>query len=157
MPENLIHFFLWPKCQSSTCTIISCIILHFSRLLKKSPWKKKSLSRMRKKLHSLFFPYLSYQFWKKKSVKFIKSPFLETVKIKIWLVTTSGNIDFDFTEKSQYFIGKHIRKRKLTIFCICTTEKENLLFSVYTTIFFLSHPLKITFSKYFDEIFLVFT
>ena len=28
----------------------------------------------------------------------------------ISLVTTSGNIDFDFTEKSQYFIGKHIRK-----------------------------------------------
>ena len=45
--------------------------------------------------------------------KFIKSPFLEIVKIKIVisLVTTSGNIDFDFTEKSQYFIGKHIRKK----------------------------------------------
>ena len=44
--------------------------------------------------------------------EFIKSPFLETVKIKIVisLVTTSGNIDFDFTEKSQYFIGKHKRK-----------------------------------------------
>ena len=43
--------------------------------------------------------------------EFIKSPFLETVKIKIItsLVTTSGSIDFDFTEKSQYFIGKHIR------------------------------------------------
>ena len=45
--------------------------------------------------------------------EFIKSPFLETVKIKIVnsLVTSSGNIDFDFTEKSQYFIGKHIRNR----------------------------------------------
>ena len=31
-------------------------------------------------------------------------------KFVISLVTTSGNIDFDFTEKSQYFIGKHIRK-----------------------------------------------
>ena len=43
--------------------------------------------------------------------EFIKSPFLETVKIKIVisLVITSGNIDLDFTEKSQYFIGKHIR------------------------------------------------
>ena len=41
----------------------------------------------------------------------LKSPCLERVKIKIVisLVTTSGNIDFDFTEKSQYFIGKHIR------------------------------------------------
>ena len=41
--------------------------------------------------------------------EFIKSPFLETVKIKIVisLVTTSGNIDFDFTEKSQYFIVVH--------------------------------------------------
>ena len=47
--------------------------------------------------------------------EFIKGPFLETVKIKIVisLVTTSGNIDFDFTEKSQYFIGEHIRKRFL--------------------------------------------
>ena len=36
----------------------------------------------------------------------------ETVKIKIVisLVTTSGNIDFDFTKKSQYFIGKYIKK-----------------------------------------------
>ena len=43
---------------------------------------------------------------------FIKSPFLEKVKIKIIisLVTTSGKVDFNFTEKSQYFIGKHIRK-----------------------------------------------
>ena len=43
--------------------------------------------------------------------EFIKRPFSETVKIKIVisLVTTSGNIDFDFTEKSHYFIGKHIR------------------------------------------------
>ena len=43
--------------------------------------------------------------------EFIKNPVLETVKIKIVisLVTTSGNINF--TEKSQYFTGKHIRKR----------------------------------------------
>ena len=49
----------------------------------------------------------------------MKSPFLETVKVKIVTspVTTSGNIDFDFNDKSQYFIeksqsfiGKHIRK-----------------------------------------------
>ena len=42
--------------------------------------------------------------------EFIKSPLLETVKIKIVtsLVTTSG--DFDFIEKSQYFIEKHVRK-----------------------------------------------
>ena len=35
----------------------------------------------------------------------IKSPFLQTVKVKIVisLVTASGNIDF--TEKPQYFIG----------------------------------------------------
>ena len=48
--------------------------------------------------------------------EFIKSPFLETVKIKIVisLVTTSGNIYFDFTEKSHYFIGKHIRKNILS-------------------------------------------
>ena len=51
--------------------------------------------------------------------EFIKSLFLETVKIKIVfsLVTTSGNIDFDFTEKSQYFIGKHI------INCQCNIPK----------------------------------
>ena len=56
--------------------------------------------------------------------EFIKSPFLETVKIKIVmsLVTTSGNIDFDFTEKSQYFIGKHIRKFNLTL------KNSNFLF-----------------------------
>ena len=43
--------------------------------------------------------------------EFLKSPFSETVKIKIVisLVITSGNIYFDFTEKSQHFIGKHIR------------------------------------------------
>ena len=43
--------------------------------------------------------------------EFIKSPFSERVKIKIIIsvVTTSGNIDFNFTEKSQCFIGKHIR------------------------------------------------
>ena len=48
------------------------------------------------------------------NLEFIKSPFLETVKIKIVisLVTTSGNIDFDFTEKSQYFIGKHMDRVK---------------------------------------------
>ena len=48
--------------------------------------------------------------------EFIKSPFLEKVKIKIVisLVTTSGNIDFDFTEKSQYIIGKHIRNLSST-------------------------------------------
>ena len=52
--------------------------------------------------------------------EFIKSPFLETVKIEIIisLVTTSGNIDFDFTEKSQYFIGKHIRKTFNSIECV---------------------------------------
>ena len=50
-------------------------------------------------------------FGKSFNTEFIKSPLLETVKIKILisLVITSGNIDFDFTEKSQYFIGKHIR------------------------------------------------
>ena len=37
------------------------------------------------------------------SQKFIKSPFLQTVKIKIVLSL------FIFTEKSLYFIGKHIR------------------------------------------------
>ena len=44
--------------------------------------------------------------------EYIKSPFVEIVKIKIVisLLTTGGNIDFDFTEKSQYFIGQHIRK-----------------------------------------------
>ena len=44
----------------------------------------------------------------------IKSPFLKTVKIKIVisLLTISGYIDFDFTEKSQYFIGKDIRSYK---------------------------------------------
>ena len=43
--------------------------------------------------------------------EFIKSPFLEAVKVKIviLLVTTSGNISLDFNEKSQYFIGKHIK------------------------------------------------
>ena len=55
-------------------------------------------------------------FGKTFNTEFINSPFLETVKIKIVisLVTTSGNIDFDFTEKSQYFIGKHIRNRILS-------------------------------------------
>ena len=54
-------------------------------------------------------------FGKTFNTEFIKSPFLETVKIKIVisLVTTSGNIDF--TEKSQYFIGKHIRNDIITV------------------------------------------
>ena len=52
----------------------------------------------------------------------MKSPFLQTVKIKIVssLVATSGDIDFDFTEKSQYFIGKHIRK---PFYCMLKTDK----------------------------------
>ena len=38
------------------------------------------------------------------NLEVIKSPFLETVKLKIviLLVTTSGNFDLDFTEKSQF-------------------------------------------------------
>ena len=44
-------------------------------------------------------------FGKSFNQEFIKSPFTQTVKIKAVI----GNIDFDFTEKSQYFIGKHIR------------------------------------------------
>ena len=31
------------------------------------------------------------------------------IKIVITLVNTSGDISFDCTEKSQYFIGKHVR------------------------------------------------
>ena len=50
-------------------------------------------------------------FGKTFNLEIIKSPFLETV---ISLVTTSGNIYSDFTEKSQYFIGKHIRKNILS-------------------------------------------
>ena len=46
------------------------------------------------------------------SREFLKSPFSQIVKIKLIssLVATSGNIDFEFTEKSQYFIGKHVIK-----------------------------------------------
>ena len=63
--------------------------------------------------------------------EFIKSPLSETVKIKIVisLVTTSGNIDFDFSEKSQYFIEKHITK---SLYIICNKhgryeDSENIL------------------------------
>ena len=48
------------------------------------------------------------------SREFLKSPFSQIVKIKLIssLVATSGtcNIDFEFTEKSQYFIGNQVIK-----------------------------------------------
>ena len=48
------------------------------------------------------------------SRQFIKSPFSQTVKIKILssLLANSGDIDFGFTE---YFIGKPIHVRNMSI------------------------------------------
>ena len=53
-----------------------------------------------------------------------KVRFQKKVKIKIVTsrVTTSGNIDFNFTEKSQYFIGKHIRNPCNLFFSLVKTK-----------------------------------
>ena len=58
----------------------------------------------------LHFKYFEHDFF---AENYKKSVFQKTVKIKIVssLVATGGNIDFDFTEKSQCFIGKFIRNR----------------------------------------------
>ena len=44
------------------------------------------------------------------SREFLKSPFLYTVEIKIVSSPLDPSGNFDFTEESQYFIERHIRK-----------------------------------------------